>query len=331
MKTVLTEVGGWTPVIDSIVEQHGYMTALVFGAIWRFCQMRNNECTASHDTLAALIGVDRRTILNHANKLVINGYLSEVKRLGEPSTYRDTGKAAMVIRLTFGSQATPGCERGSQVVQEEGVNAVHRGCEADSQVAQGGVNEVHRGCEAGSQGGVNEIHTNKTLLRDDKDIIAPLAQAGKPAMSDSESGVVDLSVEALGLDGGAGREGNAKDTREEGCPAAQSGAGADANDLTPTTAGDRLLFERLGREARALRRRAPGKFPSLACRDKWRRVEGRLSPAELQNAVARGLERGILSVVGLVDFADKWEGNRPPRARQAAPAAVDFQPAEVWQ
>lgn len=91
--------------------------------------MDDGVCRAAKETLAQKLGVSRQTIIKHANWLVEHGYLSVYQTTGEPSTYRDTGKAGVSIRIT------------------------------------GGVNEIDRGCKSNLQGGVNEIDTNKTLLR----------------------------------------------------------------------------------------------------------------------------------------------------------------------
>ena len=51
-KTILTRVDGWTPLITSIIQAHGLITAAVFGRMWRYCQMEDNVCTASQEAIA---------------------------------------------------------------------------------------------------------------------------------------------------------------------------------------------------------------------------------------------------------------------------------------
>jgi len=98
-KTTLASMDGWTPVFDSIVDKHGPFTALVFGVIWRYCQMRTGVCTASQATLAKKIGVDRKVVNRHIRTLVKYGYLSEYKIFGKPSIYKDTGVARMRVSI----------------------------------------------------------------------------------------------------------------------------------------------------------------------------------------------------------------------------------------
>ncbi len=55
-RQILTEVSGFTPVFDVIVDVYqDKIRALVFGAIWRFCQMEDKVCKASLEK----IGRDR--------------------------------------------------------------------------------------------------------------------------------------------------------------------------------------------------------------------------------------------------------------------------------
>ena len=137
-KTILTKVNGWTPMIDAIVEQYGCITAVVFGVIWRHCQMKDNVCRASKETLAKMTGLSKRTIILHANKLVEDGFLSVYENKGEPSTYRDTGKAGLQINIC--------------------------------------------GYAGDARGGVQEMHTSKTLLRDKEETLGASAKSeGNPS------------------------------------------------------------------------------------------------------------------------------------------------------
>jgi DnaD/phage-associated family protein len=101
-KTILGNVEGWTPVIDTIVDELGVMSAVVFGKAWRYCQMIDGVCKASQDRLAQELGLSRATINSHLAKLTESGYLEDMtpNLLGLPHQYRDTGKANLSINLT---------------------------------------------------------------------------------------------------------------------------------------------------------------------------------------------------------------------------------------
>ena len=101
-KTILAQVDGWTPVIDSMIPEVGAMSALVFGKAWRYCQMSDGVCTAAQERVADELGVSRATINSHFSKLCENGYLKDLTPdlLGVPHTYADTGKAGLSISFT---------------------------------------------------------------------------------------------------------------------------------------------------------------------------------------------------------------------------------------
>jgi DNA-binding Lrp family transcriptional regulator len=101
-KTVLANVDGFTPVIDEIVKDVGLMSAVVFGRMWRFCQMKDGVCNASLEKIAEEIGVDRATVMRHAKDLCAAGYLKDLTPdlRNHPHTYADTGK--VMLRLNFG-------------------------------------------------------------------------------------------------------------------------------------------------------------------------------------------------------------------------------------
>lgn len=52
--------------------------AQVFGAIFRFCEMRENICRASKETLSQLTGYNRKTIRENINKLIDGGWIIDL-------------------------------------------------------------------------------------------------------------------------------------------------------------------------------------------------------------------------------------------------------------
>ena len=99
-KTVLADVGGFTPAIDTIVDELEFMCAGVFGVIWRYCQMSDGKCTASQSKLAEKLGVSVHTVQRHAERLINSGYLRAVVKDGIGIEYYDTGKAGLRIQVT---------------------------------------------------------------------------------------------------------------------------------------------------------------------------------------------------------------------------------------
>ena len=103
-KTILSEADGFTPVIDCVVGETSLMTAVVFGRIWRFCQMKDGVCNASLEKIAEDIGIDKATVMRHAKNLVDCGYLIDLTPdlRNHPHTYADTGKAGLKIGIIAG-------------------------------------------------------------------------------------------------------------------------------------------------------------------------------------------------------------------------------------
>lgn len=105
-KTILGEVDGFTPVIDSILKEHGVSVALVFGRVWRYCQFGTGLCFASIETIATDLGISYTTAFNAIKKLCESGHLEDTtpNLHNHPHSYRDTGKAGnMHASIGFGS------------------------------------------------------------------------------------------------------------------------------------------------------------------------------------------------------------------------------------
>lgn len=99
-RTILTEVRGWTPLIDYLVKNYGITTAAVFGRMWRYTQM-NGICTASLPTIARELGIARSTVRLAVITLTRDGFLRDLtpNNSGRPHIYADTGKAAIESRF----------------------------------------------------------------------------------------------------------------------------------------------------------------------------------------------------------------------------------------
>jgi hypothetical protein len=107
-RTVLAEVDGFTPVIDSVAAEVGPIGALVFGRVWRFCQMKDGVCQASVETIADGIFLGRTAVKDHLKALVEHGFLKDCSPdlRNHPHTYADTGKAGLYMGVVGGRLAT---------------------------------------------------------------------------------------------------------------------------------------------------------------------------------------------------------------------------------
>ncbi len=98
-RTVLSEVGGFTPVMDNVKKDTCLIAAVVFGSIWRYCQMKSGVCQASLEKIAERVGLSRQAIIEHIKTLEATGYIEDTtpNLRNRPHTYRDTGKAGLHI------------------------------------------------------------------------------------------------------------------------------------------------------------------------------------------------------------------------------------------
>lgn len=94
-------LSGFTPAPDVLIRDYGYITALVWGKIWRYCQMSDGVCRASLDRLAAELGMSDNTIMRHLKPLCDDGYLydSTPDLKNKPHIYSDTGKIRIKISV----------------------------------------------------------------------------------------------------------------------------------------------------------------------------------------------------------------------------------------
>lgn len=108
-RTVLTEVQGWIPLIDHLVDKYDLITAAVFGRIWRYSQMRSGVCRASIPTIATDLGLARSTVRLAVVKLTADNYLEDLTpgNHGRVHVYRDTGKCSLASKFYAEIQEDP--------------------------------------------------------------------------------------------------------------------------------------------------------------------------------------------------------------------------------
>jgi hypothetical protein len=97
-RTILTNVNGFTPIIDDVMKDTSLITAVVFGGLWRYCQMKNGVCQATLDKIADRVGLSRQAVIEHIKTLETAGYIEDItpNLRNRPHTYRDTGKAGLM-------------------------------------------------------------------------------------------------------------------------------------------------------------------------------------------------------------------------------------------
>jgi len=123
-KTVLSDLDGFTPVIDGLLAEIGLMPAFVFGKVWRYCQMEDRVCKAAQQTIADELHISRRTVQRAIELLVKNGYLEEVNTQ-TVNIYRDTGKAGLSIKITGTASQSRSAERQIDAVKNPTASQSH--------------------------------------------------------------------------------------------------------------------------------------------------------------------------------------------------------------
>ena len=100
-KTLTSTWSGFTPAPDAIISHCGYVTALVWGKVWRYCQGRDGICRATLERLADELGMSERTIIRHLETLTKFNYLCDKTPdlRNKPHVYADTGKIRIGISV----------------------------------------------------------------------------------------------------------------------------------------------------------------------------------------------------------------------------------------
>ena len=95
----LTEVDGWTPIIEVIAQEVGLIPAAVYGVVWRYCQGEKRVCYATLETMAGKLGVNAATVQRHIKTLCDAGYLEDTTPglRNKSHTYKDTGRVEIMM------------------------------------------------------------------------------------------------------------------------------------------------------------------------------------------------------------------------------------------
>jgi DNA-binding Lrp family transcriptional regulator len=101
IKELPSVVSGFTPAPDVLITKYGFVTALVWGKMWRYCQMRDGVCRSKLETIANQLGMSERTIIRHIEPLVDGGYMLDMtpELRNKPHIYADTGKIRIGISV----------------------------------------------------------------------------------------------------------------------------------------------------------------------------------------------------------------------------------------
>ena len=91
------ELGNFTPVLDELVNEFGFLTAGVYGMILR-CEQEDGTCQKPLGRLADEMGINWETLRIHLQKLIDAEYIEDLtpELRNRPHIYRTTGKLKLV-------------------------------------------------------------------------------------------------------------------------------------------------------------------------------------------------------------------------------------------
>lgn len=100
----LVTSSGFTPAPDVLVKLYSHSTAVVWGKIWRYTEMRDGVCSASVQRMADELGMSDNTFAKHVKLLESGGYVKDTTPdvRNKPHEYVDTGKILLKIKLEMG-------------------------------------------------------------------------------------------------------------------------------------------------------------------------------------------------------------------------------------
>lgn len=98
-----TTTSGFTPCPDALIEKYSHTTALIWGKIWRYCQMPEDVCRAAIERIAKELGLSANTIAKHISLLEEGKYIKDTTPTirNKPHIYVDTGKLRLKISLAM--------------------------------------------------------------------------------------------------------------------------------------------------------------------------------------------------------------------------------------
>ena len=96
------KIKNFTPMLDTMIAEHGLIRAAVWGRVWRYCQGPRKRCQAKHATIGEGLNVSPRTIMRHLGALIEDGYIKDHTPglRNKPHTLSITNKAMIQVSIT---------------------------------------------------------------------------------------------------------------------------------------------------------------------------------------------------------------------------------------
>lgn len=100
-KEIPSVMSGFTPAPDVLIKKYGFVTALVWGRVWRYCQGPDGICRAKLETIAGELKMSVRNVIRDIKELCKDGYLKDTtpNLRNRPHIYADTFKIRIRISV----------------------------------------------------------------------------------------------------------------------------------------------------------------------------------------------------------------------------------------
>lgn len=107
-KKIEAGISQFTPCPDVLVQKYSHTTAMIWGKVWRYCQMKDESCSAAIKRLADELNLSEDTIGKHIKLLESGGYIEDLTPdlKNRPHTYIDTGKLQLKISIFMEESTT---------------------------------------------------------------------------------------------------------------------------------------------------------------------------------------------------------------------------------
>jgi len=107
-KEIEANLSGFTLCPDVLIKKYSHTTALIWGKIWRYCQMEEGVCRAAILRLAGELNLSDDTVGKHIKLLEEGKYIKDTTPdlKNKPHTYIDTGKLKLKFAFSMEESTT---------------------------------------------------------------------------------------------------------------------------------------------------------------------------------------------------------------------------------
>lgn len=284
------ELSGFTPILDTMVQQYGLITAGIYGIVWRYAQMENSICNASLEKIGKRLDVSGKTAERHIKKLCSDGYLTDLTPSirNRPHSYAVTDKAQLNGSITARSDGQPDLGQTESLTRsdrESYPGQTESPLKIDSKIDSKTQKDLPS---------ANADYSRPVSLLSEKEVKAlklPLSD-WKQYLEDEQTerqrkGVIDFIRKKMTL-----------------------------YELRPEGPNAEKMFELLEREYKNKGRRPPTHFPTTICKENFGAASVSLNGI-FETALRAAIGSGIIAIPQIVRYisSPKWQESKSGQTR----------------